>query len=136
MHLNAGLTARTASSRHRGDTRFAATGRLNTYAVFSELDRSLLTPEGRAGFIVPSGIATDDTTKHFFATLVHSAGLVSLFGFENEEKLFPAVNNQVKFCLMTISGSSIATITPEFVFFARQASALQRPKETLHPDDE
>ena len=38
-------------------------GDVNTYSVFAELMRTLLSPTGRAGIIVPTGIATDDTTK-------------------------------------------------------------------------
>src|SRR5690606_6806770 len=44
-------------------------GRVNTYAVFAELMRNAISPTGRVGVIVPTGIATDDTTKHFFADL-------------------------------------------------------------------
>lgn len=65
--------------------RFPLTGRgdVNTYAVFAELFRSFLNPTGRAGVIVPSGIATDDTTKFFFGDLTDSKSLASLYDFEN-----------------------------------------------------
>jgi hypothetical protein len=43
-------------------------GDVNTYTVFAELNRILLSDHGRCGCIVPSGIATDDTTKDFFKT--------------------------------------------------------------------
>src|SRR5690606_13510054 len=42
-------------------------GRVNTYAVFAELMRNAISTTGRVGVIVPTGIATDDTTKFFFA---------------------------------------------------------------------
>ena len=54
---------------------------MNTYALFSELARRLLAPEGRAGIIVPTGIATDDTTKLFFGDLIESETLAQLLGF-------------------------------------------------------
>ncbi|WP_322489061.1 Eco57I restriction-modification methylase domain-containing protein [Chloroflexus sp.] len=79
-----------------------AVGRLNTYALFAELSRSLLAPHARAGIIVPTGIATDDSTKAFFADLVQRGQLVSLYDFENREKLFPAVDSRYKFSLLTI----------------------------------
>ena len=48
-------------------------------------------PPGSPGVIVQSGIATDDTYKRFFADLNDKQALVSLFDFENRERLFPAV---------------------------------------------
>ncbi|MBI1997463.1 MAG: hypothetical protein HYS66_13475, partial [Deltaproteobacteria bacterium] len=55
--------------RHGG--RFPLTGRgdINTYAVFAELAHNAIHPNGRAGIIVPTGIATDDTTKFFYSSV-------------------------------------------------------------------
>ena len=58
-------------------------GDVNTYTVFTELFRDSLSPRGRSGCVVPSGIATDDTTKYFFQSIVDRKNLVSLFDFEN-----------------------------------------------------
>ena len=41
-------------------------GDVNTYALFAESLFQLTAPQGRAGFIVPTGIATDDSTKAYF----------------------------------------------------------------------
>ena len=56
--------------RHGG--RFPLTGRgdINTYAVFAELGPSAADSRGRTGLVLPTGIATDDTTKLFFELLV------------------------------------------------------------------
>ncbi|MBI3968054.1 MAG: N-6 DNA methylase [Chloroflexi bacterium] len=55
----------------RGSGRFPLCGRgdVNTYAVFAETMRNLVNVTGRSGIIVPTGIATDDTTKFFFRDL-------------------------------------------------------------------
>ncbi len=84
---------------------FCGRGRINTYAVFGELNRNLINPTGCVGCIVQSGIATDDTTKFFFQDLMNKASLVSLYDFENREKLFPEVDSRMKFCLLTLTGS-------------------------------
>ena len=86
----------------RGSDRFALTGRgdVNTYSIFAETARSICRPTGRVGMIVPSGIATDDTTKVFFADLVDRRSLVSLYDFENREGVFPGVHRSYKFCLL------------------------------------
>ncbi len=80
-------------------------GRTNTYSVFSELNLKLLNNKGRGGILVPTGIATDDTNKEYFAFLVENNRLVSLFDFENRKALFPGVHRSYKFCLLTFSGS-------------------------------
>jgi hypothetical protein len=64
-------------------------GKVNTYAVFTELAWQLLGPRGRAGLVVPSNVATDDTTKVLFQALVQERALVSLFDFENRQKHLP-----------------------------------------------
>jgi hypothetical protein len=101
--------------------RFPLTGRgdVNTYALFAELFARLISTRGRAGLIVPTGIATDATTSVFFGTLVDSGRLASLLSFENEEFIFPSVHHAFRFALLTIR-SAHEQSAPEFVFFARQ----------------
>ncbi len=122
--------------RHSG--RFPLTGRgdINTYAVFAELARALLRPDGRAGIIVPTGIATDDTTSHFFRDLVERRQLVSLYDFENRKKLFPAVDSRYKFCLLTITSDGKVS-TPEFAFFCHETRDLHDSERrfTLSAED-
>lgn len=123
----------------RNTARFPLCGRgdINTYAVFAELNRSLIGPRGSVGCIVPSGIATDDTTKLFFQDLVRAGSLVSLYSFENEEFLFPAVHHAMKFCLITVSGTQRVRGAADFLFFARQVAALKDPDRhfNLSADD-
>jgi hypothetical protein len=110
--------------RQTGRYPLCGRGDVNTYAVFAELNRTLLAAKGRAGFIVPIGIATDDTTKLFFGDLVESRALAALHGFENEDRLFPAVHHAFKFCLLTISGRAGLLEPASFVFFARRVEDL------------
>ena len=58
-------------------------GDINTYSVFAETTRNLISPTGRVGIIVPTGIATDDTCKNFFGDLTQKQNLASLYDFEN-----------------------------------------------------
>lgn len=112
-------------------------GDVNTYAVFAENMRDGLSPVGRVGVIVPLGIATDDTTKAFFGDLVDTKTIVSLFGFENEEFLFPGVDHRVTFSLLTMAGRGEPSDTVELCFFARQVSSLAEADRrfTLAPED-
>lgn len=150
--------AEAASSFIRQSRRFPLAGRgdVNTYPVFAELNRSLLNQIGRAGIIVPSGIASDDTTKFFFSDLMGSKSLASLFDFENgmreseesgadepaeesslmmqkvkgsseERLLFPSVDSRFKFCLLTMTGTMVQPSQPKFAFFCHRVSDLDAP---------
>src|SRR5690606_8301716 len=78
------------------------TGDVNTYAVFAETFLTLINPHGRAGLIVPTGIATDNTTRAFFEEVSTNGRLVSLYDLENRERIFQSVYCRVKFCLLTL----------------------------------
>ena len=87
--------------------------------------------------IVPSGIATDDTTKVFFADLVDRRSLVSLYDFENREGVFPGVHRSYKFCLLTLGGADRPSPQAEFAFFLYRTEQLQDADRrfVLAPED-
>ncbi|MGW2179605.1 Eco57I restriction-modification methylase domain-containing protein [Streptomyces sp. NPDC001732] len=110
----------------RSSDRFPLTGRgrINTYAVFTETDRALTGPRGRTGVIVPTGIATDATTQFFFKDLVTKGHLVALYGFENEEKVFPGVDHRVTFALFCMAGSGSPDAPISIAFRVRQTEQI------------
>lgn len=122
---NAKHAAECTSKFMRASTRYplSAVGDMNTYALFAEHFRDLMSPSGQAGIIIPTGIATDDTTKDFFGDLVEKRSLASLFDFENREKLFPAVDSRMKFCLLTLSNKPVKQ--SQFTFFATRVEHLK-----------
>ncbi|PIL01997.1 hypothetical protein SYN65AY640_10395 [Synechococcus sp. 65AY640] len=117
----------------RGSGQYPLTGRgdINTYSVFAERVRNLLSPRGRAGIIIPTGIATDATNQFFFADLVEQGQLASLFDFENREALFPGVHRSYKFCLLTLTGSRTQTDATTFTFFATRTEHLRDPRRAF-----
>lgn len=122
--------------RHSGRYPLCGKGDVNTYAVFAEHNRSILDKCGRAGFIVPTGLATDDTTKEYFGTLVDGGELYRLYSFENEEFVFPGVHHAFKFALLAIARSGTGE-PADLVFFARQVGDLSDPSRhfSLSPSD-
>ena len=74
---------------------------------------------GRAGIIVPTGIATDDTCKHFFGDLIVQQNLSQLIGFENEAFIFPNVHHSFTFCALTMTGEKIKINQIDFAFLCR-----------------
>ena len=131
--------AEAASQFARTSKRFPLTGvgDLNTYAVFAEMFLQLLNPRGRAGLIVPTGIATDHSTKDFFEDIVGKQRLVSLFDFENREKVFPGIDSRIKFCLLALAGIDNPAQKTEFAFFLHQTEQLKEAERrfSLSKDD-
>lgn len=106
--------------RESGRFPLTAIGKINTYPLFAETITQVVAPNGRAGFIVPTGIATDDSTKAYFGHIAQSGRLTSLFDIENREKIFPAVDSRMKFCLLTLGNEKQA----EFAFFLTNTDQL------------
>ncbi len=112
-------------ARNSGRFPLCGTGDINTYAIFAETNRMLINATGRVGCIVPSGIATDDTTKLFFQSLASSQSLANLYDFENRDGIFPGVHRSYKFCLLTMTGTgSVVRQGTEFIFFAHKVEDL------------
>ena len=111
--------------------RFPLTGRgdVNTYALFAELFATLPSARGRAGCILPMGIATDATTALFFAAIVNSSRLVSLRSFENEEFIFPSVHHAFRFSLLTLASSGNSDAW--YSFFLRQPNQLSDARRCI-----
>lgn len=103
-----------------------ACGRLNTYALFSNLGLNLLCKSGYFGMIVQTGIAIDAPMEDFWRFLVEEKRLVSLIDFENKQRIFKDVHPEQKFSLLTFSGSARSVNSPIRVGFW-----LQTPNELI-----
>jgi len=89
----------------RSSGRFPLCGKgdVNTFTVFAETNLMLMAERARVGCVIPTGIATDDTTKDFFAHIAGSGRLASLFDFQSGPGLFAEVGHaRFKFCLLTL----------------------------------
>jgi len=100
-------------------------GDINMYAIFAELAYRLVNPKGLVGFLVPSGIATDNTTKDFFSTLVSSKVLSGLYDFENKAPIFQDVHRSYKFSVLLFGGKEQQSEATDYVFFAHQMADLK-----------
>lgn len=107
-------------------------GDVNLYMLFAELARCLVAPSGMVGLLVPSGIATDESTKGFFNDLMDRKALVSLFDFENKEGHFEDVHRSFKFTALVFGGSALATEQADFVFFARDVDEVAESNKQRH----
>ena len=119
-------------------------GDVNTYAVFAEHNWSMLASRGRAGFIVPSGIATEDTTKDYFHAIMTTGALRSMWEFENAGFFTAGRGHMLRFCLTTLSGGDDPSAVADFLFQGQTVSDLDDPErhftlggadiETINPN--
>jgi len=141
IHSNPALAHSFEEARHAADnvskfmrtsSRYllTAVGDMNTYPLFAELARCLISGNGRAGIIVPTGIATDDTTKDFFGDLTKKKSIASLFDFENREPIFPGVHRGYKFSLLTLSSKAVEKA--DFSFFCTHPEHLKDPQRRFY----
>ena len=121
--------------RNSGRYPLCGRGDINTYSIFAEVMRDTVSPNGRVGVIVQTGIATDDTTKYFFGDIVSRKQLVSLFAFDHRTAYFGKV--QMQFCLLTLTGTSATTEEMSFAFGLMTTSDLEDPDRVfrLTPED-
>lgn len=117
----------------RQSDRYPLTGKgdINTYSVFAELATSVVSSFGRIGLLVPSGIATDHTTKEFFSQLMESERLVALYDFENRRKIFEDVDGRFKFCILLICGVKLKSMLSDFAFFIHRLQDLRETKRHI-----
>jgi len=113
-------------------------GDVNTYALFSETIRQVISSNGRAGFIVPSGLVTDKSTKDYFGELIFHKSLDSFFEFENKGFFKGAgQGHMLRFALTTIVGSNYKIDEARFLFQGKKIEHLHDPERvfTLGPED-
>lgn len=109
-----------------------AKGKLNTYSVFAETMRTIVNPNGTAGIITPTGLATDNNTAPFFADTLSSHRLHAFYDFENEApKIFPDVNNRVRFAVTTMTGTRRKVERTRFAFLVRRISDVPEKRFQL-----
>lgn len=127
-YLDAGRAAdRTlAHVRASGNFPLTAQGDINTYMLFAELARKIVSAEGRVGLLVPSGICTDNTTRECFNALIDGKSLVSLYDFENRRKIFRDVDNRFKFCTLVFEGAATEHKAADFAFFCHSMDDLDQ----------
>jgi N-6 DNA Methylase len=103
-------------------------GDVNTYAVFADLFRQAINDEGRTGLILPIGLVSGFTYREFLGHLLKTKTLVSFYGFENEDLIFPHITNKVKFGVLTLTGPRHPVEQPWFTAHIRQPEEITDPE--------
>jgi hypothetical protein len=88
--------------RQTGLYPLTARGRINTYAIFVECMRSIRTARGAVGVVVKSGLVGDMTYSDFLRDCLSSHEIAAVWDFDNRDHVFPAVQGNVRFSLVTL----------------------------------
>ncbi len=111
---------------------FTGQGDVNTYSVFAETMRTVTHPDGAAGIITPTGLATDKTTAPFFADTLSNHRLYAFYDFENEApKIFPDITNRVRFAVTTMTGIGREVRRTKFALLNRRMSEVSERRFEL-----
>lgn len=120
--------------RNSGRFPLSACGKIDLYPLFAE--HCLTCSKEGWGLVMPTSIATGDSTKDFFAKLINENRLISLYDFENKEALFD-IHRMFKFCLLTAGKAQSEPRTVKGGFYLTRIDHLLDPNRiyTLRTDD-
>jgi hypothetical protein len=110
---------------------FTGQGDVNTYSVFAETMRTVTNPDGAAGIITPTGLATDKTTAPFFADTLGNQRLYAFYDFENEAKVFRDIDHKNRFAVTTMTGTQRTVQRTKFAFLNRHISDVPEKRFQL-----
>jgi hypothetical protein len=123
-----------------GRVRFSSVGNLNTYRLFTETCSSLIKQSGRAGLVIQTGLATDESGKELFNHLLSQGRIVRFWDFENRKKLFRDVDSRFRFSLITLRGApKIAALqggAAQFAWLLHSLDDALDPKRILNISSE
>lgn len=120
---------------HSGRNPLTGQGYVNTYSVFAETMRTLVTVTGAVGIVSPTGLATDKTTAPFLADLLRKRSLLAFYDFENEGRIFPGVHHAFRFAVAAMGGIGRVAERVRFAFLARRLAEIPGRRFELTPDE-
>ena len=120
-----GFADATHPYRHQGSAD------LNLYKLFLEKAHALLGPQGRLGFLVPSGLYSDHGTQALRSLFLTHCRWEWLFGIENRDGIFP-IHRSYKFnpIIVQKGGETEAINT---AFMRRKLEDWERAEEIATP---
>lgn len=120
--------------RFGGRFPLTATGDIDLYPMFAEV--CLNFSKEAWGHVLPTGIAVNDSNKAFFSKLIDENRLISLYDFENREKLFD-IDSRFKFCLLTAGKAQTKPREVKGAFYLTRLDHLLDPNRvyTLQTSD-
>jgi hypothetical protein len=128
-------------ARSGSDFPLLSGGDTNLNSLFIERAHALVKPSGMVGLLVPSGIASDQSSAAFFRKITDERRLSSVIDFFNRRTdgtlFFPDVYYRFKFCAYVAGGSHRQFKEISFGFFIRDLDELNNPDRVfaVSPED-
>ena len=115
-------------------------GKINIYKVFVERAFQLLKPNGVLGLLVPSGIASDQSSSGFFRKVSSGKRIKTIIDFFNRKRdgnlFFPDVYYRYKFCAYVVGADDRHFDTATFGFFIRDVAEIADPNRVFPITDQ
>ena len=106
-------------------------GDTNLNSLFVERAHALVKPGGMVGLLIPSGIASDQSSAAFFRKVVGEKQVSSIVDFFNKRYdgtlFFPDVYYRFKFCAYVAGGPGRTFDSASFGFFIRDLAEIADP---------
>jgi len=119
-------------ARSSGDYPYLSGGDTNLNSLFVERAHQFIKPTGVVGMLVPSGIASDQSSSSFFRKMCDTRRLDCVIDFFNKpyagDLFFPDVYYRFKFCAYIAGGEKRTFGDPHFAFFVRDLAELNDPE--------
>lgn len=122
-------TARVA--RKSGQYPLLSSGDTNLNSLFVERAHALVRPGGMVGLLIPSGIASDQSSSAFFRKVAGDKQVHCIIDFFNRRTdgslFFPDVYYRFKFCAYVAGGPGRVFDSASFGFFIRDLDEIDDP---------
>src|ERR1700730_16713945 len=116
-------------ARRSGEYPLLSGGDTNLNSLFIERAHALIKRNGLVGLLVPSGIASDQSSAPFFRKMTEGRQLRSVIDFFNKRSdgtlFFPDVYYRFKFCAYVACGPERTSPVISFGFFIRHVEELR-----------
>lgn len=134
QRARANIASQSSFIKNSGRFDLSNHGKLDYYPLFAE--HCLNCSKEAWGLIMPTGIATSDSNKAFFSKIIDENRLISMFDFENKEKLFD-IHPEYKFSIFTAGGAQDKPRKVHAGFWLTRIDHLLDPNRiyTLQTDD-
>jgi hypothetical protein len=107
-------------ARKGGEYPYLSGGDTNLNSLFIERAQALVKTTGMVGMLVPSGIASDQSSAEFFKLMMNNLRIYSILDFFNKKYdgtlYFPDVYYRFKFCTYIAGGSVLQFPNAKFGF--------------------
>lgn len=110
-------------------------GKLNLFKLFVERAHGLVKPQGVVGLLIPSGLASDQSSSEFFRSVSRAKRVHCVIDFFNKRYdgslFFPDVYYRFKFSIYVAGGAERQFEEARYGFFIRSADEVANPERVF-----